>query len=192
MRDMSKPVAVIALLLAAAGATACKTARAATPIDRPSLDVPPPPERVIEVTLPVDAPQPEPVGEVPSAPSGGTPVRPRPPRDQTTAKPETKPDTPPEAAPPAPPPANPPQLRAPGIAGGPETAAEIRAILDRANTLLTTRIDYRTLNAAQKTSYDTAKRFAAEGEKELKASNYVLAKDFAEKAERLAKELQSR
>ena len=185
-----KHVAVFVLLLAPclmAGA-ACKTARAATPVERPNLDVPPPPPRIIEPAPPVEAPPPEPVGELPSAtPTGGT-SRPRPPAQ----KPEAKPDTPPDPAPvAAPPPANPTQLRAPGLASGPETAGEIRAILDRAKGLLNS-IDYRRLTRPQQASYDTAKRFAEEGEKELKTANYVLAKELAEKAERLAKELPSR
>jgi hypothetical protein len=185
---------LMCVALAAGGAAACRSARAATPIEVPNLDVPPPPERIIEAARPTEPPEPEPVGELPPVAGGATTSRPRPQRDPaTTAKPETKPDTPPDPAPVTPPPpVNPTQLRAPGMGSGPETAAEIRAILDRANTTLNTRIDYRLLNPEQKASYDTAKRFAAEGEKELKAANYVLAKELAEKADRLAKELQSR
>jgi hypothetical protein len=154
--------------------------------------VPPPPERIIEAALPAEPSQPEPVGELPPPPGSGTASRPRPPRDATT-KPEAKPDTPPDPAPAPPAPsATPTPLRAPGMGSGPETAAEIRAILDRAMNTLNTRIDYQRLTPPQKTSYDTAKRFAAEGEKELKAANYVLAKELAEKAEKLAMELQSR
>lgn len=187
-------VVLSCVLLAAGSAAACKSARAATPIEVPNLDVPPPPERIIEAAPPTEPPQPEPVELLPPVAGSATTTRPRPQRDPaTTAKPETKPETPPDPAPVAPPPpVNPTQLRAPGMASGPETAAEIRAILDRANTTLNTRIDYRLLNAEQKASYDTAKRFAAEGEKELKAANYVLAKELAEKADRLAKELQIR
>ena len=191
-RGTRQLVVLLCVLLAAVSAAACRSARAVTPIEVPNLDVPPPPERIIESAPLIEPPQPEPVGELPPTSGSGTTSRPRPPRDPaTTAKPETKPDTPPDPAPVTlPPPANPTQLRAPG--SGPETAAEIRAILDRANTTLNTRIDYRLLKAEQKASYDTAKRFAAEGEKELKAANYVLAKELAEKADRLAKELQSR
>jgi hypothetical protein len=188
-------VALFVLLLAPgllAGA-ACKTARAATPVEHPNLDVPPPPPRVIEPVPLLEQPPPEPVGELPSStPTGGAASRPRPPqRDPAAPKPEVKPETPPDPAPVAPPPANPTQLRAPGMASGPETATEIKAILDRAKGLLNN-IDYRKLTKPQQASYDTAKRFAEEGEKELKTANFVLAKELAEKAERLAKELQSR
>jgi hypothetical protein len=171
----------------------CRSVRAATPVERPNLEVPPPPQRIIEPSPPAEPPQPEPVGELPPPPGSATTSRPRPQRDPAApTKPETKPETPPDPAPVPPPPANPTQLRAPGMGSGPETAAEIRGILDRANAILNTRIDYQRLTAPQKTSYDTAKRFAAEGEKELKAANHVLAKELAEKAERLAKELQGR
>lgn len=184
-------VAGVILLLLAAGGAACRTARAAAPVDRPILEVPPPPPRLIEPPPPLDSPAPEPLTELPaSTPTGGA-SRPRPVRDPGTAKPEVKPETPPEAVPAATPPASPPQLRAPGLASGPETAGEIRAILDRAATTLN-KIDYRKLSKAQQTNYDTAKRFGDEGEKELKAANYVLAKELAEKSERLAKELQVR
>ena len=190
---MSRPVAFVLLLAcAAAGGAACKTTSAAAPMDRPNLEVPPPPPRLIEPPPPLEPPPTEPLTEAPaSMPAGGT-SRPRPLRDPGVSRPETKPETPPETAPATPPPvATPPQLRAPGLASGPETAGEIRGILDRANGTLNT-IDYRKLTRLQQTNYDTAKRFADEGEKELKAANYVLAKELAEKAERLARELQTR
>lgn len=186
-----RKVALLVLLLVPSGiaGAACKSARAATPVERPNLDVPPPPARVIEQPPPLEPTQPDPVPDLPSTTSG-TPARPRP--QPPTAKPETKLETPPETPPVAsPPPSNPTQLRAPGLASGPETAGEIKAILDRALGILNT-IDYRRLPKPRQASYDTAKRFAEEGDKELKAANYVLAKELAEKAERLAKELQGR
>lgn len=172
-------------------ATGCKTARAATPVEVPNLEVPPPPARVYEPPPPTEPPQPELVSDLPPT-SGSAAPKPRPPRDPAATKPETKPDPALETTPvvtPPPPPA--PQLRAPGLASGPETAGAIRAILDRATGILSG-IDYRRLTKPRQDSYDTAKRFAEEGEKELKAANYVLAKELAEKAERLARELQNR
>lgn len=181
----------LVLLLAAAGGAACRTARAATPVERPNLDVPPPPARVVEPAPPVEEPPTDPVGEVPTAPASGTASRPRPQRDSGTSKPDAKPEMPPEPPPSMPPPSsNPTQLRAPGMAS-PETAGQIRAILDRANGTLG-QIDYTKLTKPRQASYDTAKRFADEGDKELRAANYVLAKELAEKAERLARELQVR
>jgi hypothetical protein len=188
---MSK-VAVLSLCVAIVGGSACKTTQAATPVERPNLDVPPPPARVIEPALVVEAPQPDPIGDVPAAPVPGSSTKPRPQRDPAPAKPETKPDAPPDTPAPAPTaPAPPPQLRMPGLTSGPAMAGEIRATLDRAHSMLE-KIDYGRLSKPRQGSYDTAKRFHAEGEKELRAANYVLAKELAEKAERLAKELQVR
>jgi hypothetical protein len=190
--SIGRAVLLLSLCVAVAGGAACKTARAATPVERPNLDVPPPPPRVIAPAPAVEAAVPEPVDDLPAPPVGGT-SRPRPQRDPAAAKPEVKPDTPPDPQPvppigPTPPP---PQLRAPGLASGPETAGEIRGILDRASGMLNN-IDYAKLTKTRQASYDTAKRFHAEGEKELKGGNFVLAKELAEKAERLAKELQVR
>lgn len=174
------------MLAAVAGSAACRTARAATPVERPNLEVPPPPPRIIE---PVAAPEPlpEPVTELPAA-SGAKP-KPAPP----PVKPEAKPETPPEpVAPPATPPAQPPpQLRTPGMASGAEAARQVQAVLDRAAGMLKT-VNYQGLSRERRNSYDTARRFMEEGERELKAHNHVLAKELAEKAERLAKELQGR
>jgi len=47
----------------------------------------------------------------------------------------------------------------------------------------------RNLSRERQTSYDTALRFLSEGDRELRAGNYVLAKELAEKAEKLAKEI---
>lgn len=174
------------LLIAALAGAACKTARAATPVERPNLEVPPPPPRIIEpVTVP--EPEPEPAVEPPAA-SGAKP-KPAPP----PVKPETKPDSPPEpATPPAAPPSQPPpQLRTPGMPSGAEAARQVQAILDRAAGMLKT-VHYQGLSRERRNSYDTARRFMEEGERELKAHNYVLARELAEKAERLAKELQGR
>jgi hypothetical protein len=190
---IGRALSLVVLGAALCSGLACKTARAATPVERPNLDVPPAPPRVIETAPPVEPPPPEPVGDLPAPPVGGT-SRPKPSRDTgNSAKPEVKPETPPDPQPVAPiaPTPPPPQLRAPGLASGPETAGEIRGILERASGMLNN-TDYAKLTKTRQASYDTAKRFHSEGEKELKAGNFVLAKELAEKAERLAKELQVR
>lgn len=180
-------LSVLLVTLAVCAASACKTVRAATPVERPNLEVPPPPPRIIE-PVPVPEPEPEPVVEPPAA-SGAKP-KPSPP----PVKPETKAEAPPEPAtpPPATPPAQPPpQLRTPGMPSGVEAARQVQAILDRAGGMLK-RVNFNRLSAELKNSYQTAQRFMEEGERELKASNYVLAREMAEKAERLAKELLGR
>ena len=177
------------LALAALVSTACKTVRAETPVEHPNLEVPPPPARVIDPVV-IEPTLPEPIE---AAVNPATPVKPRP---QTTAppRPELKPEPPVEAPAPAPAPppaAPPPELRTPGMASGPEASRQIRTTLDRTASLLRG-TNYQALSGERKNSYDTAMRFQQEGERELKAANYVLAKEWADKAERLAKELQGR
>src|SRR3954452_23672620 len=98
--DMRKLLLGVALASPAASG-ACASAQAKSPADRPTLEVPPVPPRVIE-SKPVAPPPPEPVEELP-------PVAPLPPRARTAPpareapKPEPKPaDTTPPTDPPAP------------------------------------------------------------------------------------------
>ena len=184
---MNRALLALLVSMACLGATACRTTRAETPVERPNLDVPPPPPRVIE-PAPVEPP-PEPVADPPAT----TPALPAPkpkPSAPSAPKPEAKPETPTETPPPVAA-APPTQLRTPGMPEGPEAERQIRGILNRAEGMLK-KTDYRTLPRERKTSYDTAMRFLQEGDRELRAANYVLAKELAEKAEKLAKELQSR
>jgi len=173
--------------------SACATTRAETPRERPALDVPVPPPRVINpLPVPEPLPGPEPVGELP--PQGtNTPARPRPQqrdREATTAKPE-KPE---EAKPVEPPPATAvtppvPQLRIPETVDTAQLSAQIRDIVDRTRKVLDT-VDYRTLTKERRKSYDDAKLFATQADEALKIGNLVFAKELADKAERLAKDLQ--
>lgn len=178
-----------ALVLLAAAASACATARAAAPREVPALDVPMPPPRVIVPLPPPEPPPVEPVADLPgnSAPS---PTRPRPQRQPDTAKPEAKPEekteTPPNAvAPPV------PQLRMPDAGNATQVSQQIRDIVARTRATLDN-IDYRTLTPPRQKAYDDAKLFLTQAEEALKTSNLVVAKELADKAERLAKELQGR
>lgn len=180
-------VAIVAL--SAVGSSACRTVRAATPVERPNLEVPPPPPRIIE-PAPAAEPPPEPTTEPP--PATASVNRPKPPVSHP--KPDVKPDVPPETPPATttPPPSGPPpQLRTPGMASGPEAARQVQAILDRASGMLNS-VNQATLSRERRNSFQTARRFMEEAEREMRASNYVLAREYAEKAERLAKELQGR
>jgi hypothetical protein len=171
---MKQAVTLLTIVVVALTSAACKTARAETPVERPNLEVPPPPPRVIEPVV-VEASI-EPVVETAATPTA--PPRTRPP---ATAKPETPVEAP---SPPVPP----TQLRTPGMPEGPEAERQIRAILNRANGMLKA-TNRRNLSRERQTSYDTALRFLSEGDRELRAGNYVLAKELAEKAEKLAKEI---
>jgi outer membrane biosynthesis protein TonB len=173
----------------------CVTTRAQTPIERPTLEVPPAPPRVIEpVPVPEVVQQPDPVEELPPPPVVQTPRRsPRDTASRETQKPEPKPD-PPVTEPPAPVPAAPapaPPLRTPATADAAATSKEIRDTLNRAQEGLS-KVDFQRLSEARKVSYNDAKDFIAQAEAAIKTSSFELAKGLASTAEKLAKELQGR
>ena len=74
---------------------------------------------------------------------------------------------------------------------GDATATQIRDSIERTRRALE-KIDYGTLSNLRKKAYDDAKLFTTQTEEALKASNLVFAKELADKAERLTKELQGR
>lgn len=178
--------------------SACMTTRAQTPAERPALEVPPVPPRVLE---PVDVggtARPEPVADLPPPPTN--PPRARPPVRDTAqrepAKPEPKPEaaappTDPQPAQPAPVPAAVPPLRIPGNADVAQAERQIREVIGRADGLLS-RVDYGRLSAGARKAYDEAKLFMQSADTALKESNVELAREFAGKAEKLARELQGR
>jgi hypothetical protein len=179
---------VLSSLVAAA---ACATTRAETPREWPALDVPIPPPRVITPLPPPEAPTPEPVADLPGS-SAPAPTRPRPLRPpETTAKPDPKPEEkpaenpPPNTTPPV------PQLRTPEVGNSAQTAQQIRDTIERAKKTLEN-IDYRTLVPVRQKAYDDSKLFYTQAEENLKNNNLLVAKELADKAERLAKELQGR
>jgi hypothetical protein len=187
---------VVLVLFVGTLASACASAQAKGPADRPTLEVPPPPPRTIEPMPQAESPGPEPVGELPPA-SPATPSRPRPnatreapPR--TESKPPEPPpaETTPPAAPPAPiPPA--PQLRTPGSAEGPEAARQVRDMIEGARKALNS-INYQKLNDAQRGQYNNAKLMLAQAEEQVKGSNFDIARKLAEKASSIATELPGR
>jgi outer membrane biosynthesis protein TonB len=182
---------LLALLGLAAASAACASAQAKAPADRPTLEVPPPPTRTIEPT-----PRPEPIVEpVPDLP----PVAPPNPRPRTAAanrepvRTEPKPEAPPpEPVVTSPPPvAAPPQLRTPATADGAEADRQVRAVLENARRTLGS-IDYRQLSKARQKEYDDAGRLIVQAEDHLKTSSFELARNLAEKADGIAKELKGR
>jgi hypothetical protein len=190
-----KSLAVVLVVLAAAAATSgCVTTRAQTPTTRPPLEVPPVPPRVIEPAPEPPIPYPEPVGDLPVAPPATQPRAKPTARDNTTQKPETKtveppaPETPPATPPVAPntPPVAP--LRTAGTGDGAQAEKQVRDTIGRANGLLG-RVDYRKLSPERRKAYDDAKRFLEASEGALKAANFEYAKNLADTAETLAKEL---
>jgi len=190
---IATPLVVLIPLLGGC-ASASATGRAA---DQPGLVIPPPPPHVVPITT---EPVLEPVGEIPTPTTAGTPSAranrgtrdPQPRPSGTDSRTEPKPGettaTPPPVAEPPPPPAPtvpPPQLR-PVESAGSEGA--VRSSIDRARQILAT-VDYRKLPALRRKAYDDAKKFADQADEALKQGNVVFALGVAGKAETLAKEL---
>jgi hypothetical protein len=172
--------------------TACATMKAKAPAERPALEVPVPPGKVIEPLPRQEPTTPEPVGELPAA----APTNPRPNSRPTTREPvrsDPKPETPAveAAAPPVTPPAPAVQLRTPGTPDSGEAARQVREILDRANKTLSS-IDTRRFSKAKIEQRDNAKRLVTQAEDALKAGNFDSARKLADKATDIAKELQGR
>jgi len=191
---MSTNIRALALvLLAAAGGAACVTTRAQTPADRPALEVPAPPERMVPQ---VPAPEPvslpiEPVEDIPVKPS--SPIKPKPqPKQQEAPKADAaKPDATPAAEPPpAPAPAT-PQLKLPETGDAGVISRQIRDTIERTRRVLG-QTQRGNLNSVRQKNYDEAQLFAKQAEEALNANNLALAKEFAEKAERLTKDIQNR
>ena len=177
-----------------AGSAACASAQAKSPADRPNLEVPQVPPRVIEPRV-VEPPPPEqPVEELPPVAQMPPQKRPTPP-PRDTAKVEPKPVEPalateqPAASTPVAPPV--PQLRTPGTADGAEATRQIHDVIERAKKGLGS-IDPNRLSTERRQQYEQAKLMVTQSEDALKAANFEFARNLAEKADRLAKELQSR
>lgn len=185
------------VVIAVAGCGAgCASVQAGSPAERPNLDVPPVPPRVVEA-MPVPTPPPEPVEDLPpvtSAPPRSRPASPAPPREavRTESRPAETPAAEaavPAAAPAPVPPA--PQLRTPATADGAEAARQVHDVIERAKRMLGS-IDYRRLTSERRSQYDSARLMVTQAEDAVKASNFEFARNLAEKAERLATELKGR
>ena len=195
MAEMSTTVRISLLLaLAITGGSACLTGRAQGPSDRPALDVPPPPERVVPHVPTPEPPLPsiEPVDDIPLGIKQSSPTKPKPPaRPQETPKSDAKPETPPVTDPaPQPQPAA-PQLKLPENGDAGTLSRQIRDIVERTRRMLGV-VNRATLQPIRQKNYDDAQSFVKQAEDALNTKNLVFAKEVAEKAERLAKDLQGR
>jgi hypothetical protein len=181
---MRRAAILLALAVVASG---CMTTRAQTPVERPALDVPPAPPRIIE-------PAPPPLTEIaevpelpPEEPVTAPPIKPRPAPPavaRDTQKPDVKPDTPPADTVVAQAPAV-PLLRTPATADTVAAQRQINETLIRAQKALYS-VDFDRLTPARQKWYNEAKDFITEAETHLKASNLEAAKELAEKAEKYA------
>lgn len=181
---------LIALAIAAGLLSACATTQATVPVEHPALDVPPVPARVIEPAPLPPVLGPEPVGDLPPiSPTTGRPRVPRP--ENAKGDPKTEPPPAEPVTPPAPVTPTVPPLRTPATPDSSQAAKQIREINARASDMLNT-TDYQKLPKEQQAVYQNAKLLINQAEDAIKASNFEFARNLAEKAERLAKELQGR
>jgi hypothetical protein len=190
---MRSPLTLAVLLALAALGSACATTHAVAPVERPALEVPPAPPRLVEPVMLPQAPGPEPVEDLPPPPSaGGASAKPR--SAPATAKPDPKAEAPPVDSPPSPPPppqAPVPALRTPDSPRAAEATKRIQEITGRAEALLKV-TDFDALSRARKEQYLNAQLLISQADAAIKAANFEFARNLAEKAERLAKELQGR
>jgi flavin-binding protein dodecin len=194
LTEMTRLAAVV--LLGALG-SACVTTRAPKPIERPALEVPPVPPRVIEPAPLPEITQLEPVSDLPPPPVDAKPVARRPGREPASSnnskeKPVAAPAEPPPPVEPPPQPAQPPQntppapvLRTPATADAAATERQIREALNRAQGILN-HVDFRRLSDERKAVYNEVKDFLVQAEVAIKESNFELAKGLASSAEKLA------
>jgi hypothetical protein len=81
-----------------------------------------------------------------------------------------------------------PRVRTPQTANDEQAEREVRGILARAQAILQN-LDYGRLSNAARQQYDTARRFTTQADAALKVRNYVFARNLADKAETLARQL---
>ncbi|MEX2271287.1 MAG: hypothetical protein WD690_07460 [Vicinamibacterales bacterium] len=149
-------------------------AQARTPPVYQPLDVPPVPARVI-------VPEIEEEVELPAPVDPGAAARPPATRTDPPSKPPDKPPEPPKTE-------DPPRVRTPQTANDEQAERLVRSVMGRAQSTLNT-VNYQTLSNAAKQQYDMAKRFIARADGALRIRNYVFARNLADKAETLARQL---
>ena len=143
------------------------------------LEVPPVPARVIVPEIDESAAA---AADDPSAP------RPAATRPADTAKPAERTETKPGETPAPPRTEDAPRVRLPQTASDEQADRQVRSVMSRAQAALQN-VDYRTLSAAARQQYDTAKRFIAQADSALTIRNYVFARNLADKADTLARQL---
>jgi hypothetical protein len=191
-RDAAR--ALLLIVTVAVSIAGCASSRAQILEDQPTLVVPPVPPRSIEPQPTAELPQVETVVDFPPAPSTTTnKPTPRAANRPPEPKQEPKPEAPPDTAVPAvpnPPPVAP--LRTATTPSGPEAARQIRETLDRVSTTLSTRIDFQKLSDDGKANYNSAKAWIEQAAEALKKDDLSLAKNLAERAENIARQLSGR
>jgi hypothetical protein len=175
---------------AAVSVTGCASKAVQAVEDHPALTVPPVPPRAIEPAPLPETPPVEPVVEPPPPPTTtAKPTRSRPATEKPAPQPvEPPPDTTAAAAPANPPPV--PPLRTATTPSGPEAQRQVRDILERAATILA-KVDYQKLSDDRRANYNSAKNYMQQADEALKKDDVTLARSFADRAENIAKQLES-
>ena len=188
--EMTK-VLLSLVVLAAAASTACATASAKVAPDRPALEVPAPPTKVVESAPMPEPTTPDPVPDLP--PAQPTNARPSRPPSREPARTDPKPDaTATESAPPPVTPVTPPpQLRAAGTPDPSESAKQAQVSIDRASKAIHS-LNAQNFPKERLAVYKNALLLLAQAEEALKKADFENAKKLAEKVETTAKELQGR
>jgi outer membrane biosynthesis protein TonB len=177
------------LLVTALSGAGCVTSRAQIPEPPPALVVPPVPPRAIEPPVIVEpSVEPPPVEPLPAPVATSKPPRPRPAADKPEPKQEPPPDS--GATVPTPPPVAP--LRSAATPSGPDVPRQIREILETTQKMLD-KVDPGTLEKSddRKGNFEQAKAFLRQADEALKKEDLTLARSFAERAQNIAKLLQS-
>ena len=156
--------------------SACAPTQAHTAVVFQPLEVPAVPARVIVPEIEEVAP---PVAEAAKPPAV---------RNETAPKPADKPDPTKPPTPDPPRSEDPPRVRTPETANDELAEREVRSVMARAQSMLSN-VDYRALSPAARQQYDTARRFIAQADNALKIRNYVFARNLADKAETLGRQL---
>jgi outer membrane biosynthesis protein TonB len=177
---------LVVLLVIGLAASGCMTSRAQIPEQQPTLVVPPVPPRAIEPPPPTEPPAAPPPAEPPPAPAPASKPKPRP---QTEVKPDQK-QEPLETAAAAPnsPPVAP--LRTSTSPTGPEATRQIRDILENTQKMLD-KLDFPNLSDDRKANFTTAKNYIQQADEALKKEELTQARSLAERAQNIAKLLQS-
>jgi hypothetical protein len=177
------------VVLALAASTGCATATAKTAPDRPTLDVPAPPAKVIETT-PMPETMPDPVPELPAAQPTNTRTS-KPPASREAARTEPKPEPAPTietASAPAAPVTPAPQLRPAGTDAS-EAAKQVQATIERARQAIKV-VNCQAFPPARKLICENALLTLKQAEEAFSKSDFENAKKLAQKVEDTAKELQ--
>lgn len=171
---------------------ACASAAAKAAPDRPTLEVPPPPTKVVEASPRTEEQPIEPVPDIPTTTPNNTRTA-KPPATREAARTDPKPEAPPAETPaaPVPPVSPPPQLR-PGNTPDPsEAAKQAQDSINHARTALNA-LNGKQFQKPRRTIYENAQLMLTQAEDALKKSDFENAKKLAEKVELTAKELQGR